>query len=73
MWAVGSEDRLIYFRTGVIPAELTGKRWRVMHTLIQSQLSRAGSLNLSNHGKLTKQHRSTNSLVSSEFIMSLIY
>ncbi|XP_075220650.1 tectonin beta-propeller repeat-containing peroxin 23 isoform X2 [Lycorma delicatula] len=62
VWAVGSEDRLIYFRTGVTPAELTGKRWRVMHTLIQSQLSRAGSLNLSNHGKLTKQHRSTNSL-----------
>ncbi|RZF34504.1 hypothetical protein LSTR_LSTR011746 [Laodelphax striatellus] len=28
VWGVNSEDRLIYFRTGVSSAELTGKRWR---------------------------------------------
>ncbi|KAF4519185.1 hypothetical protein B566_EDAN008248 [Ephemera danica] len=28
VWAVGSEDRSIYFRTGIVPEEMTGRTWR---------------------------------------------
>nr|CAD7586073.1 unnamed protein product [Timema genevievae] len=41
VWAVGSEDRCIYFRTGVLPSELTGKKWRPIHA--PTQLSRTSS------------------------------
>lgn len=41
VFAVGSEDRCLYFRTGVLPSDLTGKKWRAIHA--PTQLSRAGS------------------------------
>ncbi|XP_063242841.1 tectonin beta-propeller repeat-containing protein isoform X2 [Bacillus rossius redtenbacheri] len=41
VWAVGSEDRCLYFRTGVLPSELTGKKWRPIHA--PTQISRTSS------------------------------
>jgi tectonin beta-propeller repeat-containing protein 1 len=41
VFAIGSEDRCLYFRTGVLPSELTGKKWRAIHA--PTQLSRTGS------------------------------
>ncbi|KAJ9585855.1 hypothetical protein L9F63_020497, partial [Diploptera punctata] len=41
VFAIGSEDRCLYFRTGVLPSELTGKKWRAIHA--PTQLSRASS------------------------------
>lgn len=57
VWAIGADDRAVYFRTGVSPADLTGKRWKALHA--PSQISRASSnasLNRDRH------HKSTNSL-----------
>lgn len=59
VWAVGADDRAIYFRTGVSSADLTGKRWRALHAPLQvSRTSSNASLNRD------KFHRSCNSLVS---------
>lgn len=41
VWAIGAEDRLLYFRTGVTHSDLTGKTWRLMAA--PTQLSRASS------------------------------
>jgi tectonin beta-propeller repeat-containing protein 1 len=41
VFAVGSEDRCLYFRTGVLPSDLTGKKWRAIHA--PTQLSRTSS------------------------------
>ncbi|XP_066998371.2 tectonin beta-propeller repeat-containing protein isoform X2 [Anabrus simplex] len=41
VWAVGSDDRCLYFRSGVLPSELTGKKWRAIHA--PTQLSRTSS------------------------------
>lgn len=41
VWAVGSDDRCIYFRMGVTSSELTGKKWRMVQAAMQ--LSRASS------------------------------
>ncbi|KAF2895160.1 hypothetical protein ILUMI_11013 [Ignelater luminosus] len=57
VWAVGADDRAIYFRTGVSTADLTGKRWRALHAPLQvSRTSSNASLNRD------KFHRSCNSL-----------
>lgn len=58
VFAIGADDRAVYFRTGVSQADLTGKRWKSLHAPLQ--VSRASSnASLSNRDKL---HRSTNSL-----------
>ncbi|PSN51886.1 Tectonin beta-propeller repeat-containing protein [Blattella germanica] len=41
VFAIGSEDRCLYFRTGVLQSDLTGKKWRPIHA--PTQLSRASS------------------------------
>jgi len=41
VFAIGSEDRCLYFRTGVLPSELTGKKWRAIYA--PTQLSRTSS------------------------------
>lgn len=41
VFAIGSEDRCLYFRTGVLPSELTGKKWRAIHA--PTHLSRTSS------------------------------
>lgn len=38
VFAVGSEDRALYYRSGVTPADLTGKKWKLIHC--QMQMSR---------------------------------
>ncbi|XP_053971353.1 tectonin beta-propeller repeat-containing protein isoform X1 [Hylaeus volcanicus] len=41
VWAIGQEDRCLYYRTGITRSELTGKKWRVINAPLQ--LSRASS------------------------------
>lgn len=41
MWAIGAEDRLLYFRSGVSHTDPTGKTWKLMAAV--TQLSRASS------------------------------
>lgn len=76
VWAVGAEDRGIYFRTGVTASELTGKKWRMVHAAMQ--LSRASSnasliSNQSHRHSLTgvnrEKHRSWTALVRTYFIV----
>lgn len=33
VWAIGSEDRAVYFRQGVTATELSGKTWRAVAVL----------------------------------------
>ncbi|KAK4880363.1 hypothetical protein RN001_008509 [Aquatica leii] len=57
VWAVGADDRAIYYRMGVTMGDLTGKRWRALHA--PQQVSRASSNASLNRDKF---HRSCNSL-----------
>lgn len=59
VFGVGADDRLIYLRTGVTMADLTGKRWKALHAPLQ--ISRASS-----NASLTRDkfHRSFHTLVS---------
>lgn len=41
VWAIGQEDRCLYYRTGITRSELTGKKWRQINAPLQ--LSRASS------------------------------
>ena len=41
MFGVGLEDRCTYFRTGILPSELTGRTWRILQAPLH--LSRTGS------------------------------
>lgn len=41
VWAIGHDDRCLYYRTGITRSELTGKKWRLIN--VPLQLSRASS------------------------------
>ncbi|XP_058805378.1 tectonin beta-propeller repeat-containing protein isoform X2 [Phymastichus coffea] len=41
VWAIGQEDRFLYYRTGITRSELTGKKWKLLNAPFQ--LSRASS------------------------------
>ncbi|TGZ54256.1 Tectonin beta-propeller repeat-containing protein [Temnothorax longispinosus] len=41
VWAIGYDDRCLYYRTGITRSELTGKRWKLINAPLQ--LSRASS------------------------------
>ncbi|XP_015595651.1 tectonin beta-propeller repeat-containing protein [Cephus cinctus] len=41
VWAIGHDDRCLYYRTGITRSELTGKKWRLINAPLQ--LSRASS------------------------------
>ncbi|XP_073983179.1 tectonin beta-propeller repeat-containing peroxin 23 isoform X1 [Rhodnius prolixus] len=60
VFAVGVDDRSLYFRVGVTPAELTGKRWKCLQAAVQ--LSRTSSTSSYVH---VRQHHSTASLNNS--------
>lgn len=62
VFAIGGEDRAIYFRTGVHSGDLTGKKWKCLHAPLQ--VSRASSNASLNRDKLNNSTRSTHSLVS---------
>ncbi|KAL0272686.1 UNVERIFIED_CONTAM: hypothetical protein PYX00_005559 [Menopon gallinae] len=66
VWAVGAEDRLLYFRTAVTPDDLTGKTWRLIGAPTQlSRTSSTASLFSSGQSGGTpreKRHRSWTSL-----------
>lgn len=64
VFAVGSEDRALYFRSGVSAADPTGKKWKLIQC--QMQLSRTSS-NMSLYSRKSSlgspnRHRSMNSL-----------
>lgn len=70
VFAVGSENRAIYFRSGVCDSDLTGKKWRQIQCPMQ--LSRACSMASVNSrtsgstGSPNSRHRSLNSLVRAQ-------
>ncbi|XP_011494826.1 PREDICTED: tectonin beta-propeller repeat-containing protein [Ceratosolen solmsi marchali] len=41
VWAIGYEDRCLYYRSGITRSELTGKKWKLIN--VPFQLSRASS------------------------------
>lgn len=62
VFAVGADDRAIYFRTGVNSGDLTGKKWRCLHAPLQ--VSRTSSNASLNRDRTNSNARSTHSLVS---------
>lgn len=59
VFAVGADDRLVYYRSGVCSEDLTGKRWKALHAPLQ--VSRASSNASLNRDKF---HRSFHALVN---------
>lgn len=71
VFAVGSENRSVYFRSGVSDSDLTGKKWRQIQCPMQ--LSRACSMASVNSrtsgggsGSPNSRHKSLNSLVKGQ-------
>ena len=63
VFAVGSEDRNIYFRSGVTHADLTGKKWKQIQCQMQmSRNSSNMSLSRRSSSGSPSRHRSLNSL-----------
>ena len=62
VFAIGTDDRSVYFRTDVTNGDLTGKKWKRLHAPLQiSRASSNASLNKDKHNNSTK---SSSSLVS---------
>ncbi|KAK6625221.1 hypothetical protein RUM43_005512 [Polyplax serrata] len=64
VWAVGADDKILYFRTGVTQEDLMGKTWRPLGAPTQlSRASSSASLAGGDEGSLReKRHRSWSSL-----------
>lgn len=43
VWAIGFEDRAVYFRQGVTASELSGKAWRVVSVSRDSDRSHSSA------------------------------
>lgn len=69
VWAVGYDDRCLYYRTGITRSELTGKRWKLINAPLQlSRASSNASLSSSNRHSTCgtpqqQRHQSWSSLV----------
>lgn len=69
VWAIGHDDRCLYYRTGIRGTDRTGKRWRMVNAPLQlSRASSNASLSSSNRHSLcgtpqTNRHQSWGSLV----------
>lgn len=69
VFAIGSEDRYLYFRSGVSTYDLTGKKWRQIQCPMQfSRASSTASLSSKRSGSDSpaQSHRSLNSLNNRE-------
>lgn len=69
VFAIGSEDRYLYFRSGVSASDLTGKKWRQIQCPMQfSRASSTASLSSKRSGSDSpaQSHRSLNSLNNRE-------
>ncbi|OAD62069.1 Tectonin beta-propeller repeat-containing protein [Eufriesea mexicana] len=68
VWAIGHEDRSLYYRTGITQSELTGKKWRLINAPLQlSRASSSASLSSSNRHSMCgtpqqQRHQSWGSL-----------
>lgn len=61
VFAIGESDKAIYWRSGITPAELTGKRWRMVQA--NMQLSRTSSTaSVVSSASNTNKHHSLNML-----------
>lgn len=75
VFAVGSENRSIYFRSGVTESDLTGKKWRQIQCPMQ--LSRACSMasvnsrNSGSTGSPNSRHKSLSSLLKGQVAYSV--
>lgn len=71
VWAIGHDDRCLYYRTGITRSELTGKKWRLINAPLQlSRASSNASLSSSNRHSTCgtpqqQHHQSWGSLVVS--------
>jgi len=69
VWAIGYDDRCLYYRTGITRSELTGKRWKLINAPLQlSRASSNASLSSSNRHSTCgtpqqQRHQSWSSLV----------
>lgn len=78
VWAIGYDDRCLYYRTGIARSELTGKRWKLINAPLQlSRASSSASLSSSNKHSTCgtpqqQRHQSWSSLVE-EHQCSLYY
>lgn len=69
VWAIGHEDRCLYYRSGITQSELTGKKWRLINAPLQlSRASSNASLSSSNRHSMCgtpqqQRHQSWGSLV----------
>ncbi|KAF7379139.1 tectonin beta-propeller repeat-containing protein isoform X1 [Vespula maculifrons] len=68
VWAIGYEDRCLYYRMGITRSELTGKKWRLINAPLQlSRASSNASLSSSNRHSMCgtpqqQRHQSWSSL-----------
>ncbi|XP_034938051.1 tectonin beta-propeller repeat-containing protein [Chelonus insularis] len=68
VWAIGHEDRCLYYRTGINRSELTGKKWKIINAPLQlSRASSNASLSSSNRHSMCgtpqqQRHQSWSSL-----------
>lgn len=72
VFAVGSEDRNIFFRSGVSPSDLTGKKWRQVQCPMQfSRASSTASLSSKRSGSEspTQTQRSLSSLFKEKAVV----
>lgn len=64
VFAIGESDKCIYWRTGITPSELTGKRWRMVQANMQlsrtsSSASMVSSVSNTKHHSLTMLNECT--------------
>lgn len=80
VWAIGMDDRCLYYRSGITRSELTGKKWKIINVPLQlSRASSNASLTSSNRHSVCgtpqqQRHQSFGSLVSKNqfFILYII-
>ena len=78
VWAIGAEDRCLYYRTGITRSELTGKKWKMINVPLQlSRASSNASLTSSNRHSICstpqqQRHQSWGSLVSDYYNLTIL-
>ncbi|KAI5637989.1 propeller domain-containing protein [Phthorimaea operculella] len=61
VFAIGQSDKAIYWRSGITPAEQTGKRWRAVQANMQLSRTSSSASMVSNTSN-TNKHQSLNTL-----------
>ncbi|CAH0390168.1 unnamed protein product [Bemisia tabaci] len=64
VWAIGNDDRQIYCRVGIIPTELTGKKWKPLSAPVQVASSNTESDDGANHSSVESNENRVSSTPS---------